>query len=128
MSIGYACNARRHRQPTPSSYSLQSVRWYDAALRLVFDDNLAEEQAAGLAARAEADAEHERHELADVDEVDAELAQQWRVVPDVVEGEAGELAAPAQSQRHSAQTRQELVAAVESSRETRVAAAPHTVD
>ena len=64
-------------------------------LRLVFDDNLAEQEAARLTARAEADAEHERHELADVEEVDGELAQHRRVVPDVREREAGELAAPA---------------------------------
>ena len=97
-------------------------------LRLVFDDNLAEQEAARLTARAEADAEHERHELADVEEVDGELAQHRRVVPDVREREAGELAAPAQSQRYAAQTRQELVAAVECSREAHVAAPPHTVD
>lgn len=100
----------------------------DGALRFVFDDNLAEQEAAGLAARAEADAEHERHKLADVDEVNAQLAKHRCVVPDVSEGEASELASPAQSQRHTTQTRQELVATVERSRETRVAASPHTVD
>ena len=72
-------------------------------LRLVFDDDLAEQEAARLAARAEADPEHERQKLAHVDEVDAERTQHRCVVPDVVEGEAGELAAPAQSHRHSAQ-------------------------
>jgi len=102
--------------------------WYEVFLRLVLDDDLAEEQAARLAARTDADAEDERHVLADVDQVDGELAQCRRVVPDVTEGEAGELAAPAQSQRHPAQNGQELVAAAQRSRETRVAASPHAVD
>ena len=101
---------------------------FGVALRLVLDGDLAEEQTAGFAARTEADPENESHEFADLGEVDGESAQQRSVVPDVAEGEAGELAAPAQSQRDSTQTRQRLVAAVECSREARVATSPHTVD
>ena len=96
--------------------------------RFVLDGDLAEAQTARFATRTEADAEIERHELAHVDQVDGELAQQRRVVPDVAERQAGELAAPAQRQRNAAQDGQDLVAAVESSGEAHVAASPHAVD
>jgi len=103
-----------------------NTSWFE--LRLVFDDDLAEAKATRLAAWTEADTEHERHELSHADEVNAQLAKHRRVVPDVRAREAGELAAPAQRQRHATQTRQELVAAVERSSEAHVAASPHTVD
>jgi len=60
--------------------------------------------------------------------MDGELAQCRGVVPDVAEGEAGELAAPAKSHWHPAQTGQELIAAAQSPSETRVATFPDTVD
>ena len=83
------------------------------ALGLVLDDDLAEEESAGLAAGPDEDAQQEGHVLADAGEVDGEATQHRRVVPDVVEGEACELAAPAQRQRDAAERRQELVAAAE---------------
>lgn len=99
-----------------------------AALRLVLDSDLAEQESARLAARTDADAQYERHVLADVGEVDSEAAQHRRVVPDVVEGEAGELATPAQSHWQSTQHGQGLVAAVERPGEAGVTAAPYAVD
>ena len=50
------------------------------------------------------------------------------VVPDVVAGQAGELAAPAAGQRQAAQDGQRLIAAVQRAVETLVAVAPDAVD
>jgi len=102
--------------------------WIQLALRLVLDGDLAEQESARLAARTDADSQYERHVLADVGEVDRETSQHWRVVPDMVEGEAGELATPAQSHRDSTQQGQDLVAAVERPCEAHVATAPDTVE
>ena len=97
-------------------------------LGLVFDGDLAEAEAAGLAQRTEADAEYESQEFADVGEVDGELAQQRGVVPDVAERQAGELASPAECHRDAAETTQNLIAAEKTAREALIAASPHAIN
>jgi len=60
--------------------------------------------------------------------VDGHVTQHRREVPDVVAGETGELASPAERHRNTAQQRQQLVAPVEGPGETHVAAAPDAID
>jgi len=88
------------------------------SLLSVFDGDLAEEEAAGFAARTQTDPEVQCHELAHGREVDREFAQQRCVVPDVAERQTSELAAPADCQWTATEQAQDFVAAVQPAGET----------
>jgi len=93
-----------------------------------FDDDPAEEQAARFAQRADADVQYECVQLAQGRQLNGAAAHHRCVVPDVVEGKAGKLAAPAERHRYAAEHGEDFVAAAERAVETFVAVSPHAVD
>lgn len=91
------------------------------------DRNPAETQPTRLAAGTHKRLEDSREHLADGEQLDGEVSQVRSDVPDVAEGEAGEVAAPAERAGDAADEGEDLVTDVESAVEALVAAAPHAV-
>ena len=94
----------------------------------VLDDDVAEEEAARLTDGTQAALEAGAEELLSAAAVDHEDAQTGRDVPDVREGDHGELPAPAQRQRAAAQDAEDVVAASLGAVEAGVGAPPAAVD
>jgi len=70
----------------------------------------------------------ESKKIAGSEKLDRATFNQWGVVPYVVECEAGELAAPAEGHRYTAEDGEYLVAAREGAVEALITVPPHAVD
>lgn len=92
------------------------------------DRDPAETEAARLAPGPVARVQNDGEQTTVVEEMNGDEPHHWRVAPDLVAGEARELAAPAAGQGDTAEDRQGLVAAVEGSVETDVTDLPDAVD
>jgi hypothetical protein len=94
----------------------------------VLDDDVAEEEAAGLADGSEAALQTGAEELLGAATVDGPDPHARRDGPDVHEGDVGELKAPAQRHGDAAQDKKDVVAAFLGAVEAAVGALLHAVD
>ena len=95
---------------------------------MIVNRDLAETESESFAARSVVGFAEECEDSSDPGEVDGVVSDHWRVEPDVAEGEAGELAGPAEGERTPAQDRQGLVTTVEGAVEAFVTALPDPID
>jgi len=92
------------------------------------DHYFAEEHATRLTERSKVGFTAESEQVADGQQLNGVALHQWGVVPDVVEGQAGKLTAPAERHGQTTQNGQDLVAAIDGTVETFVSVPPNTVD
>ena len=93
----------------------------------VLDDDVAEEEATRFTDGTQTALETRAKELLRAAAVDHEDTQTRRDLPDMLEGDHGKLAAPAQRQRDAAEDAEDVVAASLGAVETVVGALPHAV-
>ena len=94
----------------------------------VLDDDVAEEEATRFTDGTQTALETRAEELLRAAAVDHEETQTRRDLPDMLEGDHGKLAAPAQRQRDAAEDAEDVVAASLGAVEALVGVPPHTVD
>ena len=94
---------------------------------LVLDDNVAEEQTTRLTDGTQTAFQTHGEELLRAAAVDHEDTQTGRDLPDMLEGDHGKLAAPAQRQRDAAEDAEDVVAASLGAVEAFVGGLPHAV-
>ena len=94
----------------------------------VLDDDVAEEETTRFTDRCQVALKARAEELLCTPAVDHEDAQTGCDVPDMLEGDHGEPAAPAECHRHTAEDGEDVVAASLGAVEAVVGAFPHAVD